>query len=106
MKTIKVSRARFIEELAVMSENYGSEEWAIYVNDEGYVQARHDSYSNAEGQKYYRILPLYNMADIRDSHGRYPGDKRFDNWRVAEWVVNGCILEHNNNKEISFEMVK
>ena len=106
MKTIKVSRARFIEELAVMAENYGSTEWAIYVRDDGCVQARHDNYLNAEGQKYYRILPMYNMADVSDSSGRYHNDKRFDDWQVAEWVVDGYIWEHNDYDGICFEMVK
>ena len=105
MKTITVSRARFIEELAMMAENYGSTDWAIYVRDDGCVQARHDAYSNAEGFKYHKVLPAYNLNDIADNNDRYHNELGFNNWEVAEWIVDECIWDQHGDKEIFLEMV-
>ena len=102
MKTIEISRARFIEELAVMAEHYGSTDWALYATDDGCVQARHSSYSNPEGVEYYEIMPLRNMADVCDSNGRYHDNKGFDNWEVAAWFADEH--EHKYNSEIYFDL--
>ena len=94
MKTIKISRARFIEELAIMSENYGSSEWAIYASNDGCVQARHVNYLNAEGIEYHKVLPMSSLNAITDN-----------SWEVAERIVDECAWDQHENKEIYFEMV-
>lgn len=80
MKTIEIKKEELITELATALRHAGSTDWDIYVNDDGQVSTRHNTYDNAG---WYEIIDLYYSYqedfDVEDAQQCR---------EIAEWITD------------------
>lgn len=73
---INIKKADLIGELASALDHAGSTDWDVYVNAEGNVDTRHNTYDNSD---WVEIIDLYYTA--------YDCDDGCDNEELAAWIV-------------------
>lgn len=106
MEILKIKKDDLIKELTAGLKRAGSTEWKIYVNLNGDVDLRHNTYNNNE---WHELMDMYCFSDY-ENDGKYPGDDDYDYEESAIWIVDNLdpiIIEVNDEeqKEYMIEVV-
>lgn len=93
MKTINIKKSELISILADnLNEYAGRDDWGVYVDMQGKLDFRHNTYRN---ENWFEFVSMYNLDGVFDDSYRCPGDDSYNAQGAAEWIVEEFDLPKN-----------